>query len=167
MNTVLKYERVILIKELDDRIKKVGDVFEIANILDDSFLLREAKSKLAVGVISFEDFDKHFVFEENYDRKWTNWSLFTGFDGQNDCMYRTNGRKVQCKFIKDKIKGESCCCKDDEFKLSFGLQLAYLRACNKLLTKQKISNEKILSEINAEITSNQDAIKKMMKSLGV
>ena len=166
METVLKFDSVILTKELNEKIKKVGDVFEIANVLDDSLLLREAKSKVAVGVISFKDFDKHFVLETNYNKKWTNWTLFNGFDGQNDCMYRTNGRKVQCKFIKDKIKGESCCCKDDEFKLSFGLQLAYLRACNKLLTKQKISNEKILNEINAEIISNQDAIKKMMKSLG-
>ena len=167
MKTILKYDRVILTKELNDKIKKVGEVFEIANIFDDSFLLRESKSKIAVGVISFENFDKHFVFETNYNKKWTNWTLFNGFDGQNDCLYRTNGRKVQCKFIKDKIKGESCCCKGDEFNLSFGLQLAYLRACNKLLTKQKNSNETIINEINAEIKNNQDIIKKMMKSLSV
>ena len=63
MNTVLKFDRVILIKELNDKIKKVGDVFEIASILDNAFLLREAKSKIAVGTISFDDFEKHFVHE--------------------------------------------------------------------------------------------------------
>ena len=52
METILKFDRVILTKELNDKIKKVGDVFEIANILDNSFLLREAKSRVAVGVVS-------------------------------------------------------------------------------------------------------------------
>ena len=55
MNSTLKFDRVILTKEFNEKFKKVGEVFEIANILDDSFLLRDSKTKIALGVISFED----------------------------------------------------------------------------------------------------------------
>lgn len=164
MNTVLKYERVILIKELDDRIKKVGDVFEIANILDDSFLLREAKSKLAVGVISFEDFDKHFVTEEQF-KGWTKWTPFRGFDGQNDVLYRTNRRKVQVKFITDKVRAEACCNRADDFNLFFGVQVAYFRCLNKALTKKANKYREELFKINEEINDNDIAIKNMFATL--
>lgn len=164
METVLKYDRCILTKELNDRIKKVGDAFEIANVLDDSFLLREAKSKVAVGVISFEDFDKHFVMAENF-KGWTKWTAFTGFDGQTDCYYRSNGRKVQVKFITDKVRAESCCHRGDEFNLYFGIQTAYLRCCNKLLEKQRNECLDKLDDIRMEFAENKQILKKMFNSL--
>ena len=71
MNTTLKFDRVVLTKELNDKFKQIGEVFEIANILEDSFLLRSTKTKVAIGVVNFEDFDKHFVHEENF-KGWTN-----------------------------------------------------------------------------------------------
>jgi len=165
MDTILKFDRVVLIKELNDKIKKVGDTFEIANILNnDSFLLREAKSKVAVGVVTFEDFDKHFVIESNY-KGWTRWTPFMGYDGQNDCFYRTNRKKVQVKFVKDKVRSEACCCKDDEFNLSFGIQLAYLRCSNKAMLQKSDKLQDEMCKLNKEIYNNMKIERKMINSL--
>jgi hypothetical protein len=166
MDTVLKFDRVILTKELNDKIKKVGDVFEIANILDNTFLLRESKSKVAVGVVSFEDFDKHFVHEEGF-KGWTRWTPLTGFNGQTDVFYRTNRKKVQVKFLTDKVRAEACCSKEDDFNLSFGINMAYLRCLNKAREKQKIECENKMKFIIHDIAENETAIKKMIGSLEV
>lgn len=166
METVLKFDKVILTKELNDKIKKVGEVFEIANILDNSFLLRDGKTRIAVGVVSFEDFEKHFVPVSNF-KGWTSWMPITGFDGQTDAYYRTNRRKIQVKFLTDKVRAESCCSKDDEFNLSFGLHIAYLRALNKALTNRKAEYEKALKMVDGEIKDNEHIIKKMISSLEV
>lgn len=164
MNTILKFDKVILTKELDDKIKKVGDVFEIANILEDSFLLREAKNKVAIGIVSFEDFDKHFVPAENF-KGWTRWVQFVGYDGQSDCLYRTNHKKVQVKFVKDKIRAEACCCKGDEFNLSFGIQLAYLRCLNKVMLQKSDELQEEMHRLNKEIYNNIKTERKMINSL--
>lgn len=173
MDTILKFDRVILTKELDDKIKKVGDVFEIANVLDGSFLLREATSKIAVGVISFEDFDKHFVKEGEF-KGWTQWTPLVGFDNQNDVFYRTNRRKTQVRFIKDKVRAESCRNKGDDFNLYLGIQIAYLRCCNKLLNKQhQECHDKILElnknmyNIEGEIVENEKILKKIINSIAL
>ena len=166
MNTTLKFDRVILIKELNDKIKKVGEVFEIANVFDDSFLLREGKTKLAVGVVSFADFEEHFVHEQNF-KGWTEWTPIVGFNGQNDALYRTNGKKIQVKFITDKIRGESCCNNIDDFNLSFGLNLAYLRALNKAYSKKVAEYENELKRINGEIVDNERIMKQMINSLEI
>lgn len=166
MNTVLRFDRVILTKELNEKFKQVGDVFEIANILENSFLLRSAKTKVAIGVINFEDFEKHFVREENF-KGWTNWQSLIGFDGQTDAFYRTNRKKVQVKFLTDKVRAECCCCKDDDFNLGFGIQLAYLRCLNKARTKQRIELENKLNMVEHEIAENTNIIKKMVNSVGV
>lgn len=164
MKSVLKYDRVILIKELNDKIKKVGEEFEIANVLEDSFILREAKSKTAVGVISFEDFEKHFVHAENFSG-WTNWTMFVGFDGQNDCMYRTNRKKTQVRFLTDNVRGESFLNKEDDFSLAFGLNLAYLRARNKVIAKKKSEYENKLKALDIELIDNERVIKDMINHL--
>ena len=164
MNTVLKYDRVVLIKELDDKVKKVGDTFEIANILDNSFLLRDAKTKVAVGVINFEDFDKHFVHEERF-KGWTNWTQFTGFNGQNDCFYRTNRKDVEVKFVTDNVRAKSFLHRDDDFNLSFGIQMAYLRCLNKTMLKKAEEYKEELKKINVEMIDNERIIEKMISSL--
>lgn len=164
MNTTLKFDRVVLTKELNEKFKQVGEVFEIANILDNSFLLRDAKTRVALGVVSFEDFDKHFVHEENF-KGWTPWTPLVGFDGQSDASYRTNRKKTQVKFLTTKDRGESCCHRDDDFNLSFGIQLAYLCALNKAREKQRIELEEKLKMVNYEIAENKNIIKKMINSL--
>lgn len=171
METTIKFDKVVLIKELDDKIKKVGEVFEIANILDGSFLLRDAKTRVAIGVVSFEDFEKHFVHAENF-KGWTNWTPIVGFDGQTDVYYKTNRKKVMLKFLTDKVRAESCCSKVNDFNLSFGIQLAYLRCLNKAWTKKKNEYEAKIAEYEAkfikadsEIVDNERIIESMIHSL--
>ena len=164
METTLKFDRVILTKELNDKFKKVGEVFEVANILDDSFLLRDAKTRIALGVVSFEDFENYFVCEQNF-KGWTSWIPIVGFDGQSDAMYKTNRKKVIVKFLTDKIRAESCCNKNDDFNLTFGIQIAYFRCLNKALAKKKIEHEETLKNINHEIAENDRIMKQMINSL--
>ena len=175
METVLKFDRVILTKELNGRFKKVGEAFEIANILvanesanieSNFFLLRDAKTRVAVGVVSLEDFERCFVKEENY-KGWTPWTSFTGYDGQNDVLYRTNRRKTQVKFARDNVRAESCCCADDEFNLGFGVQIAYLRCLNKVLSQKKKEAEDQLKRIKCDIAENNTMIGNMISSLEV
>ena len=163
MNTTLKFDRVILTKEFNN-FKQVGDVFEIVDILEDSFLLRSANAKVTIGVVNFEDFEKHFVHEENYNG-WTNWIQIVGFNGQNDAFYRTNHKRVQVKFMTDKVRAEASCNTGDDFNLSFGINLAYLRCANKLLSKRKAAVKKAWRIIGRDIAENEVAIKKMIDSL--
>lgn len=163
--SVLRYDRVILVKEFGEKMKKVGEVFEIASILDNAFLIRDSRTKVALGVISFEDFYKHFKKENERKNGWTDWTPITGFNGQTDIFYRSNGKKTQVKFLTDKVRAESCCTKGDDFNLSFGIQLAYLRCLNKARTKQMIELENKLKWVNSEIAENNTIIKKMVNSL--
>lgn len=165
MDTILKFDRVVLTKELNEKIKRVGDVFEIANILDGSFVLRDSKTKTALGVVSFEDFDKHFVKEDSF-KGWTPWTPILGLAGQTDAVYRTNRRRVQVRFLTDKVGAEACCCKDDDFNLYLGIQIAYSRCYTKALTKRKEEHERKLKEIKGEIKENNRVLKKLINSLG-
>lgn len=164
METTLKFSRVILVKELNENFHKIGEVFEVANILEDSFLLRDTNTRVAIGVVSFEDFEKHFVHASNFNG-WTNWQQFVGFDGQRDCFYKTNRKDVEVKFVTDKVRAKSYLHKDDEFNLSFGLNMAYLRCMNKALAKKKSKFEEELKQINNEIADNERIIQKMINSL--
>lgn len=165
MKTVLKFDRVVLVKELDEKIKKVGDVFEIANILTDSFVLRDSKTKTALGVVSFEDFDKHFVKEDSF-KGWTPWTPIVGISGQTDVLYRTNRRRVQMKFLTDNVRAEACCMRSDDFNLYTGVQIAYSRCYTKALTKRMEEHEGKLKEIKCEIKENNRVLKKLINSLG-
>ena len=102
---------------------------------------------------------------EKTKNKWTNWKPLTDFEGQTDAFFRTNKKKVQVKFLTTKDRAEACCCYDDEFNLSFGIQLAYLRCLNKARTKQRIELEEKLNMVEHEIAKNLTTIKKMVNSL--
>ena len=168
METTIKYDRVVLTRELNDKFKKVGEVFEIANVFDDYFLLRDAKTRVAIGIVSFEDFDKCFVHEANF-KGWTQWMPLTGFDGQTDALYRTNRKKTQVKFLTDNVRAESFLnAKDgDEFNLYFGIQLAYLRALNKAYAKKVVEYESAMKKMEIEMVDNERIIKKMIASIPV
>ena len=96
---------------------------------------------------------------------WTSWSPVVGINGQNDCFYKTNGKKVVVRFLKGNIKAEACCNKIDEFNLSTGLQIAYFRCLNKALNKQKAKYEEKIKEINHSISGNNGSIQKLIDSL--
>lgn len=165
MKSILKYDRVVLIKEMNERIKKVGEIYEVANVLDEAFLLRDSKTRTAVGVVNFEDFEKFFIKEED-SKGWTQWTPMIGFDGHSDVFYKTNGKKVIVKFVTDKVRAEaSCNKKEDEFNLTFGLNLAYLRARNKANEKRKAKLESELKAIEIDIAENNNMMKRMTESL--
>lgn len=166
MNSVLKFDRVILTKELNERFCKVGEVFEIAVVMEGSFLLREASTKVAIGVISFDDFERCFTKEEAF-KGWTKWTKMTGLNGQSDVFYRTNGKKVQVRFLKDKVRSEASCHMLDEFNLFTGISIAYLRCVNKVLLKNKVEHEKALNEIDIELMDNNKTIKNILSKLRV
>lgn len=166
MKTTLNFERVVLIKELNEKFKKVGEVFEIANVFEDAFLLRNGQDRVAIGMVSLEDFENCFVHEGNFTG-WTKWTPLTGFDGQTDAFYRTNRRKTQVRFLTSNVRGESCCHKLDDFNLFFGVQTAYLRALNKSLANKKSEYEKQINKIDSEIISNKNILKRMLNSLEV
>lgn len=162
--TVLMFERFVLTKELNDKIKKVGDVFEIANISETSFLLRDSQTRVAVGVVSFEDFESHFVREEEFNG-WTPWTPLAGVSGHTDAFYRTNRRRVQVRFLTEGVRSEACCNTVDDFNLFFGIQLAYIRCMNKALEKEKKKYEDELYRIKAWTKHNNKIVKKMLDSL--
>lgn len=164
MESTIKFDRVVLVKELNEKFYNVGEVFEVSNILDDSFLLRDAKTKAAIGVVSFEDFQRCFVHEENY-KGWSQWQNIVGFDGQSDVYYRTNHRKTQVRFLTDKVMGESFTNRNDEFNLYFGINLAYLRARCKALAKKKHEYEKELKKIDIELKDTERTIEDMLNRL--
>ena len=119
-----------------------------------------------MGVVSFEDFEKYFVHEENF-RGWTPWTPIVGFDGQSDAFYRTNRKKTQVKFLTDRVKAESCCNKVNDFNLYFGIQMAYRRCLDKALEKQKHEHEEKLKMIKHDIAENEMIMKKMINSLEI
>lgn len=166
METVLKFDRVILVKEFNDKFKKVGESYEVAVIREDSFLLRETSTKIAIGVISFEDFERCFVKEEDF-KGWTNWTELNGENGRTDVFYRTNKKRVQVKFLTDKVKAEASCHHMNDFNLFFGIQLAYLRCENKALLKREEKYTKELSRIYSDMTDNKTMMRKMINALEV
>ena len=101
----------------------------------------------------------------NTQSKWTSWEPIVNFNGQTDAFYRTNGKKTQVKFLTTKDRAECCCCRDDDFNLSFGIQLAYLRCLNKARNRQRIELEEKLHMVEHEIAENNTIIKKMVNSL--
>ena len=80
---------------------------------------------------------------------------------------KTNRKKIIVKFLTDKVRAESCCSKVNDFNLSFGIQLAYLRCLNKAWAKRKNEHEEKLKAINTEIVDNERIIKSMINSLPV
>lgn len=160
--SILKYDRVILTKEMG-KMTMVGEVYEVAAITEDSFIIRDARTKVAMGVISFEEFDNHFEKPEDV-KGWTPWTKFMDKDG-NAAFYRTNFRKVEVKY-GDVKSTATCNLEEDEFNLYFGIRIAYARCVSKILMKQKNETEEALNEIRREMKANIVLIKNMVDSLG-
>ena len=158
---VLKYDRVILTKELDE-MTMVGEAYEVASVKEDSFVIRDVKTKETVGVVDFEEFNNHFEKPENV-RGWTSWVKFTGADGYA-AFYRTNFRKVEVRFCGVKAVA-SCNLAEDKFDLYFGVRLAHGRCVHKLLTKEKNRVENELKMINSNLKDNIVLMRKMITSL--
>lgn len=165
--SVLKYDRVVLIKEFG-KLRTVGEVYEIANITEETFILRDARTKIAVAVIDIKDFEEYFRKEDEV-KTWTPWTVFNVDDGRV-AFYRTNRRKVEVKY--DGFKSTAYCSKGDEFNLHFGISLAYRRCLIKQSVKLKKNTEEnkkaceaLLEHLDSAIKDNKTFIKRMINSL--
>lgn len=148
MFTVFRNDKVILIKEFD-KMKTVGQEYEVANITNTSVVLRDVSTKIAVGAICIDDFDKYFA-KSLKPKKWTAWTkLIVNNDGV--IFYRTNGVKVQVKTI-DNVVGTASCHSGDVFNLYVGIQIAFLRMQNKIIKSN-------IKDLNA----NEDSINKIIR----
>ena len=158
--SVLKYDKVVLKKEFKS-LKTVGEIYEIANITDTSFILRDAKKRIAVAVIDIKDFEEYFEPVSEV-REWCPWTTFQT-EGSVIGFYRTNGKKVEVRW--NGYKSAAYCNKVDDFNLHFGITLAYRRCIVKFLTDQKKQYEKLLSVANGELKDNKNLIKNMIFAL--
>ena len=162
---ILKNDKVALIKEYKE-LQTVGMVYEVANFVDNLVILRDAKTKVAVGAIELKDFEECFkkVNEITEAKTWTKWTSLNDRNGKKLAFYRTNLKKVQVRIFDD-TTAEACCHRDDEFDLYFGIQIAYERAQIKSWNKYVKSIEKDLKDANSEILIHKNNIKKMINSL--
>lgn len=62
--SIFRNDKVALLKEYEV-LKQVGEIYEVANITTDMVVLRDITTKIAVGAIKIEDFDKYFEKVEN------------------------------------------------------------------------------------------------------
>lgn len=167
--TVMKYYKVVLVKEFG-RLNTVGKMYEIANITDTTFILRDAKTKVACGVIDIKDFEEYFEkFETLEFNGWTNWKPIVNPNGEVFAYYRTNFKKVQLKMNTSNnsvIRSEATCNKQyDDFDVEFGIRLAYERCLNKYFKSLRLEYNKILNDVQSELRANENRIKRMLINL--
>lgn len=167
---LFRNDKVVLLKEYDD-LKQVGATYEVGNFTDKMVILREVKTKIAVGAIPLVDFYEYFEKKEDVRFKFTKWTAL-GDTTTDDtiAMYRTNHKKVQVmlpiEYNGSFIRAEASCNKGDDFDLWFGIRLAYARA--KVKEHQKIIspyNAERLAKDTRDYKQTKNAIKNMMASL--
>ena len=159
---ILKGDKIVLMKEWG-QMKTVGEVYEVANVLETYVVLRDSKTKIAIGAINIESFYEYFKKPEEI-KGWTKWQGFTDSSGNVIGFYRTNHKKVQVR-LNDGVRSEACCCKGDEFDLAFGIRLAYKRCTEKALIAESRVHEEILKNLYTKISNNRNSMNKMLNSL--
>ena len=164
MNVVIG-EKVILTQPVD-KLKNVGEVFEIANVVENFVVLRHERTKMAVGVCNITDMDAHFEKYEHFNnRKWTPWTRLLNCREEVIGFYRTNGKKVQVRTLHDNYRGEATCNKTDTFNVWFGINLAWERMHSKIIADYKKNVEKAMKHIKEEEHNNKNKIKRLINSL--
>lgn len=167
MFTIFRNDKVVLIKEFDE-MSTVGQEYEVANITDAAVVLRDTTTKIAVGAICIDDFDKYFA-KSLKAKKWTAWTKLIVNDN-SVVFYRTNGVKVQVKSVSNVI-GTACCNSGDIFNLYIGIRIAYLRMQNKILNTainkidmvNNFDDWKKLKELKDIIHNNNNTINKIIR----
>lgn len=119
------------------------DIAEVVKILKDngfSVVDEDIESEYKRFHI-MKDNEHEKYSNKTVNRTWTKWYLneirFTDINGKDvrcNYLYRTNGKKVQIKC--GAFKAEATCCKDDEFEIEKGLNLAKKRLVVKYLDNQ-------------------------------
>lgn len=119
------------------------DIAEVVKILKDngfSVVDEDIESEYKRFRI-MKDNEREKYSNKTVKRSWTKWYLneirFTDINGKDvrcNYLYRTNGKKVQIRC--GAFKAEATCCKDDEFEIEKGLNLAKKRLIVKYLNNQ-------------------------------
>ena len=163
--SILKGDRVVLIKEYSQKLKTVGETYEIASLTDTFAVLRDVNSKVALGVVNHGEFEEYFKLESDVKKSggWTPWTKFDVDDGMA-AFYRTNYRKVEVSYCNTRATA-SCNLGENEFNLFFGIRIAYLRCLNKILKKRREEIHKEEKEIESELKDNTVLINRMIASL--
>ena len=159
---IFRNEKVVLMKPMG-ALQTVGETYEVANITDTAIVLRDAKTKIAIGAVDINDIDKYFEKPENI-KGWTPWQRLVDQRGNTIAFYRTNRKKVQVR-AADGFRGEATCNKCDEFNLYFGLSLAMKRCELKMLKVVKDDYVDGLNHVTNDIEIAQNNIRNMVKSL--
>ena len=161
---ILRNDKVILTKAMGN-LQIVGETFEVANVTETAVVLRDARSKIAVGAVNIADFEQYFKKPEEV-KGWTPWQRLIDQTGNTIAFYRTNQKKVQVR-TADGTRAEATCNKCDEFNLAFGLRMAMTRCENKMLKHIHSEYEEVMKKVSGDIKMNEDIIRKMIKSLEV
>ena len=156
-------DKVVLVKEIDN-FKTVGETYEVANIAGDVVVLRDVKTKIAVGAVDVKTFNEYFSKVENV-KGWTPWQYLTDSQGNVIAYYRTNQKRVQVR-THDNVRSETCCCNEDEFSLVFGIRLAMARCYVKARKKELARIQTNINDITKDIESVNGMIERMINSLG-
>ena len=163
--TIFRGDKVALANKFD-KLTQIGTVYEVANITtDNKVIIRDTVSKVAIGAIGIDDFEKYFnKLEDDKKSGWTEWHRLLDSNDDMIGIYRTNFKKVEVKIgdgsknynnkkknknnkkdNKMSITGKAFCCKEDDFNLAYGIRLAYMRAIKKSYIKNK---EPLLNELD-------------------
>ena len=105
---------------------RVGDVFDVTDILDGGEILFSCSYGL--GVMSYDEFERYF--EKKRILTWSRWEAIR-FDGDSVIYtYRTNGKRIELRH--GNLRASASCHEGDDFDLNKGLTLCLAR----LLVKQ-------------------------------
>ena len=151
-------EKIRLKKDYNGLI--VGTVYEIGNITNDYYVIRNEVNKVAIATIPIDDL--LIYFEPINIGSWTSWKEFKIDNvGYNDLfLYRTNGKKFQVKKIlnKNKYIGEASCNPIDEFDFKTGLTLATIRCILKCKKEE-------IRQLNIFIDEYKEVEESIIKSI--
>ena len=145
---VVRCDKFVLKKELG-KLNQIGEVYEIANIVEDYYVLREEKTKIAVATINILELNEYF---KPYTPKtnWTKWTPIIDVNGKMIGEYKTNRKKVLFKC--GNYKAEASCNTMDEFNLSTGINIAYTRVLLKKYKEMNIESVQMINECKNRIS---------------
>ena len=137
---MIKGDRIKLVKKMGV-FDNIGEICEVTDIQEGGVICFKFGG-CHLGCMSYDEYEKYFEkVETPVKRTWSEWnSKYISFTNINDnrmtgfIKYRTNGKKVQVKL--GTLTAEASCCKEDEFDLEKGLELAKNRVIVKYLNSR-------------------------------
>ena len=125
----------------------IGEICEVTEVSDGGVICFKFGNGRHFGCMSFDEYEKYFeLVEEEKEpakRVWSKWKpdyiIFYNSTGEcikDDIFYRENGKRVQVKLKDESLRANASCCKEDEFDLFKGRELAERRLVVKYLARE-------------------------------